>query len=750
MVYEAEQQGTQGFVKRVAIKVIRQKFAEQALFLQNFIGEAKLVADLIHTNIVQTYHLGESRGIYFIAMELINGVNLEQFASQLTAKRKVLSPKMAVFVSSRIVRGLAYAHAKCDREGNRLGIVHRDVSFKNVMVAFEGDVKLTDFGIAKARGLLTDQEGEVVAGKADYMSPEQAEMSGLDIDTRTDVYSLGVLLYELLTGTTPFSSEKLRSMGYGEMQRVIAETEPPKPSTRFSTMVDGQRSVIAKNRNIDASALVEIFKGDLDWIVMKALEKDRTQRYETVNGLVADVGRHLKNEPVEAAAPTFSYQLQKFYRRNQRYLQVAAAVVVLLVAAACFSSWQAYRAMVEKRRAFELAEEAQQARHEAETARAESRDQLYHALVSELAALQKSEQPPRREVVFERIREALEVGGEDADRTRLRTIALGSLVEDLNSRSSEVRNQIPNGDQLTVIRLFEDQFYFGYESGEVLVCDVFTGERTRHFPVENSTPVTDLLFLEEAGFWVIAHENREIIVWKRGNDSEQPSIKLRFDVERIVREPLLGTVHGKVLICSEQSAMASLWDPKADSGVLEPIDFPVTLGTLPVSRGRLELMNPLNELLATSPDGNVVAILEPRNQILVWNSRENRVVKRLGVESLELLTGNLMFSPEGRYFKYQNGIGSWIFETADWQEWQTRNVNDKHTTILSDEFYFENEPGVRRRVRFETGEVVASSSSDPGRPILNRHGELYSLAFGVNNVSQASHRKMKKGLEDIL
>ena len=128
MVYEAEQLGTEGFVKRVAIKAIREKFASQKLFLQNFIGEAKLVADLIHTNIVQTYHLGESQGIYFIAMELINGVSLEQFASQLNSKRKVLSPKLAVFITSRIVRGLAYAHGKCDREGKLLGIVHRDVS----------------------------------------------------------------------------------------------------------------------------------------------------------------------------------------------------------------------------------------------------------------------------------------------------------------------------------------------------------------------------------------------------------------------------------------------------------------------------------------------------------------------------------------------------------------------------------------------------------------------------------------------
>jgi serine/threonine-protein kinase len=204
VVYEAEQLGTRGFVKRIAIKVIRQNYADQKQFIENFIGEAKLVADLIHTNIVQTYHLGETRGIYFIAMELIRGVNLEQFAQQLLDKRRVLPKELAIFIVSRVARGLAYAHAKSDKDGKPLGIVHRDVSFKNVMIAFEGDVKLTDFGIAKARGFLVDNEGEVVAGKADYMSPEQANFQ--ITDKRSDLFSAGVVLAHLLLGRNIFKA----------------------------------------------------------------------------------------------------------------------------------------------------------------------------------------------------------------------------------------------------------------------------------------------------------------------------------------------------------------------------------------------------------------------------------------------------------------------------------------------------------------------------------------------------------------
>src|SRR5271168_4046017 len=202
VVYEAEQHGARNFVKRVAMKVIRQNYANQKQFIENFIGEAKLVADLIHTNIVQTYHLGEARGLYFICMELIHGVNLEQFTQQLQEKRQVLPTELAVFITSRIARGLAYAHAKTDASGKTLGIVHRDVSFKNIMIAFAGDVKLTDFGIAKARGFLQDNEGEVVAGKADYMSPEQADFQVTD--RRSDIFSTGVVLSHLLLGRNLF------------------------------------------------------------------------------------------------------------------------------------------------------------------------------------------------------------------------------------------------------------------------------------------------------------------------------------------------------------------------------------------------------------------------------------------------------------------------------------------------------------------------------------------------------------------
>lgn len=256
VVYEAEQHGTRRFVKRIAIKVIRQNYADQQQFIDNFIGEAKLVADLIHTNIVQTYHLGETRGMYYIAMELIRGVNLEQFTQQLSDKRRTLPKELAVFITSRVARGLAYAHAKTDKDGRPLGIVHRDVSLKNIMIAFEGDVKLTDFGIAKARGFLQDNEGEVVAGKADFMSPEQADFK--ITDKRSDIFSTGVVLAHLLLGYNIFkgsSAEESRN-------RIMSQPIPD-------------------FRDLDA----RIDEG-LNLILQRSLARNLEQRYATADELL--------------------------------------------------------------------------------------------------------------------------------------------------------------------------------------------------------------------------------------------------------------------------------------------------------------------------------------------------------------------------------------------------------------------------------------------------------------------------------
>jgi eukaryotic-like serine/threonine-protein kinase len=263
IVYEAEQRGARDFMKRVAIKVIRQNYAGNPEFIANFIGEAKLVADLVHTNIVQTYQLGEFNGVYYMAMEYIDGINLDQLTTRLSERRKRLPAELGIFIASRICRGLAYAHGKCGKDAIPLGIVHRDVSPKNVMIAWEGDVKLTDFGVAKAAGFLIDHEGEVVAGKADYMSPEQADFRVTD--KRSDLFSVGVLLAWLLLGRNIFKA-----------------TTPEASRERIVSME------IPDFRKLDK----RIDKG-LNTILQRALARSLSERYPAADEMLYDLEYHI-------------------------------------------------------------------------------------------------------------------------------------------------------------------------------------------------------------------------------------------------------------------------------------------------------------------------------------------------------------------------------------------------------------------------------------------------------------------------
>jgi len=288
IIYEAEQHGARDFVKRVAIKVVRQSYANQQQFIENFVGEAKLVADLIHTNIVQTYHLGEAKGIYFIAMELIRGVNLEQFAEHLHEKHRVLPVEIAVFIASRVCRGLAYAHDKTDKDGKPLGLVHRDVSFKNIMIAFEGDVKLTDFGIAKARGFLVDNEGEVVAGKADYMSPEQADFQ--ITDKRSDLFSLGVVLAHLLLGRNVFKGETPEDSRKNVMNLAIPDF-----------------------RSIDSR-----IDERLNEVLHKALSRDLTKRYTDASAMLYDLEHYIYHSGYGPTNETLGKLIRQLFGQETR------------------------------------------------------------------------------------------------------------------------------------------------------------------------------------------------------------------------------------------------------------------------------------------------------------------------------------------------------------------------------------------------------------------------------------------------
>lgn len=266
VVYEAMQLGAGNFKKVVAVKLIREEYSAIEEFQNNFIGEARLVADLIHTNIVQTYHLGQVGGQYFMVMEFVRGLNLEQFLEQHRKLGRVIPVDLAAFIVSRVARGLTYAHAKCDREGRHLNIVHRDIGPKNVMLAYEGDVKLTDFGIAKALDLMYNEEGKVIAGKDEYLSPEQASYAVTD--ARADLFPLGIVLTELLLGKNIF-----RSADRAQSRRNILSL----PIPRFSTL----------RPEIDAR---------LETIIQRALTRDRDNRYQSAAEMLTDLEVYLYSD----------------------------------------------------------------------------------------------------------------------------------------------------------------------------------------------------------------------------------------------------------------------------------------------------------------------------------------------------------------------------------------------------------------------------------------------------------------------
>ena len=389
VVYMAEQKAP--VKRRVALKIIKLGMDTKQV-VGRFEAERQALAMMDHLNIAKVLDAGATEtGRPFFVMELVKGIPITHYCDE---NQLSTEDRLKLFIP--VCQAIQHAHQK--------GIIHRDIKPSNIMVTLhDGDPvpKVIDFGIAKAtQQELTEKtvftQYSQFIGTPAYMSPEQAEMSGLDIDTRSDVYSLGVLLYELLTGKTPLDGKELMSGGYDEIKRRIREMEPPKPSTRVETLDGAERTEIARHRRIEPSKLRVKIQGDLDWIVMKALEKDRTRRYETASGLGADVRRFLGSEPVTAVAPTLGYQVQKFYQRNRQFVQVAMTVLAVLASATLFSSWQAYRANVAKSDATEQRDRAEVMRRQAVEALETAERAKRAAEVSEQEALSFAEAERRR------------------------------------------------------------------------------------------------------------------------------------------------------------------------------------------------------------------------------------------------------------------------------------------------------------------------------------------------------------------
>jgi serine/threonine protein kinase len=393
VVYLAEQE--RPVRRKVALKIIKPGMDTKQV-IARFEAERQVLAMMDHANIAKVHDAGATEnGRPYFVMELVQGVPITEYCDQCNLTTR---ERLELFIN--VCQAVQHAHQK--------GIIHRDLKPTNVLVGRRGDQdgratpKIIDFGVAKAIGeQLTEQTLTTafaqMVGTPLYMSPEQAELSPLGVDTRSDVYSLGVVLYELLTGSTPFDKDRLHGAAYDELRRIIREEEPPRPSARISTLAADKASTVAAHRRTDASRLSQQVRGELDWIVMKCLEKDRNRRYETPASLARDIERYMNNEPVQACPPSNIYRVRKFARRNKSLLAAVGAIAAALVIGLGVSTWMYFRASSESAKAKAVSDLLREMLGSADADRAKGVDYKVRELLDDFAGSLGSQLADERE-----------------------------------------------------------------------------------------------------------------------------------------------------------------------------------------------------------------------------------------------------------------------------------------------------------------------------------------------------------------
>jgi serine/threonine protein kinase/tetratricopeptide (TPR) repeat protein len=645
-------------VKRlVALKLIKLGMDSRQV-LSRFETERQALALMDHPNIAKVLDAGATEsGRPFFVMELVKGVPLTRFCDE-----RQLSPRERLELFIPVCQAIQHAHQK--------GVIHRDIKPSNVLVALYDDrpvPKVIDFGVAKAAGSqLTDASlvtgfGAIV-GTPEYMSPEQAQLNQLDIDTRSDVYALGVLLYELLTGTKPIDRKRLGQNALLEILRVIREEEPPRPSARLSTC-EKLASIVATRRT-EPAKLARLLRGELDWIVMKCLEKERSRRYETANALARDLERYLHDEMVEARPPSAGYRLRKVVRKHRTALAMAATVVLLLVAGVAVSTWQAVRAT-------RAESETAQALHEAEESREEAVEQRRQA----------DEQRKRAETQAASVAMDMDLKYCEDGEIALGLLRLAETLKSIPEHAKELRecaalNILAWGQEIcpAIGPLTHDRYAVGEailspdgrtvlgfgNDGTPCLWDSLSGKQRRLLgqPVRAIQGRLGLLQFSEDGSTALTMHMQGFI--EDGRYTGPGSIRL-WDVATgqlraalsedlgYVSDPRLSQ-NGSLLVTNRGDAVF-IWN--AMTGQL---------------LRKVACQGDKSPSIDVSPDGRWVLISQD-GQFAVWSPESDQPLKRLPGDKA-------VFSPSGRSAASVSGDKVHWWDTQDWQLHRTINLSE--------------------------------------------------------------------------
>ena len=637
VVYMAEQE--EPVRRRVALKVIKLGMDTRAV-VARFEAERQALALMDHSNIAKVLDGGATHtGRPYFVMELVRGVRITEFCDEAQLPTRA---RLTLFV--QVCHAIQHAHQK--------GIIHRDLKPSNILVTVNDGVpvpKVIDFGIAKATGQrLTDKtlftQFHSFIGTPAYTSPEQAEMSSVDIDTRSDIYSLGVLLYELLTGRTPFDGEKLMSAGIDEMRRIIRHDEPPRPSNRLDTLGLADATALTGKRKASLPELAGDVRGDLDWIVMKCLEKDRARRYDTANGIAADIKRHLSDEPVAARPPSRIYLLQKLARRHRGLLSAVTIILAtLLVAVLALASSNAQMRAEKKQKDLALKERSA-ALEAARFSEQGAREQLFVSLQSQAQARRYSRQIGQRLESLAALAEAARI----RPAAELRDSAIAAMALPDVDRQREVW-QGWTMDMVGFTCDFLNQRYARVaQDGTVSIRDLENGRELQHFQTARETkPGRALTFSPDGQLlaWIDAGGRVQAWPWKSGKpilkSSPENCVALAYSPDA----KQLAVAHGEWVACFDLNTGLenNQWLTR---GLISAIDFhpnshqlavgyqnATAVAVYDVNNGErlvnVPTGNSTRTVVAWHPDGELLAAGGSDARIQVWNVKARRKVATL-------------------------------------------------------------------------------------------------------------------------